>query len=67
MAKSRPSVQKRAQETAKVEKRRNKEGRKEKRQMEKDAARADLPPGVDPDIAGIVPGVQPARKDDFDG
>lgn len=65
MAKSRPSVQKRAQETAKMEKRRNKDGRKEQRLLEKEAARANHEPGVDPDIAGIVPGVQPPRNDDW--
>lgn len=59
MAKSRPSVQKRAKEAARIEKRRSKAQRQERRKTEKeerpDLAEAD----VDPDIAGIVPGPQP--------
>lgn len=64
MSKSRPSVQKRAQEAAKMEKRRSKEGRKEKRLADKETGRVAHEPGVDPDIAGIIPGVQPPRVDD---
>lgn len=58
MAKARPTVQKRAKEAAKVEKRREKEARRERRRAER-VDRGDLPGGVDPDIAGIVPGPQP--------
>ncbi|HJN72389.1 MAG TPA: hypothetical protein QGF58_00530 [Myxococcota bacterium] len=57
MAKSRPSVQKRRAEAAKLEKKQAKAARKAAR----DAAKADrtAEAGVDPDLEGIVGGPQP--------
>jgi hypothetical protein len=49
---------KRQKELAREEKRREKLEKKEKRKQEKETN--PLPEGVDPDIAGIVPGPQPA-------
>jgi hypothetical protein len=56
--KSRPTQNKRARERARQEKRQQKEARRldKSRRAERPAA-AD---GVDPDIAGIVPGPQPS-------
>ena len=54
---SRPTQAKRAREKALQEKRQQKAAR---RQDAKDKhGRSDLPDGVDPDIADIVPGPQP--------
>ncbi len=62
MAKSRPSVKKRINEARKIEKAQEKAARKAARL----AARADREEGttgVDPDLAGIVPGPQPIPDD----
>ncbi len=59
MAKTRPSVQKRAKEAARLEKKQVKAARQARRQAEKEETDVDLPEGVDPQIAGIVPGPQP--------
>lgn len=56
---------KRQKELSREEKRREKEERREQRKREK-AERPDAPDGVDPDIAGIVPGPQP-RDPELDG
>ena len=58
MHKSRPTQNKRARERARQEKQQQKAARR----LEAKAHRAntpDSPAGVDPDIAGIVPGPQP--------
>ena len=58
MHKSRPTQNKRARERARQEKQQQKAARR----LEAKAQRAntpDGPAGVDPDIAGIVPGPQP--------
>lgn len=56
MAKSRPSVQKRKMEAAKMEKKLAKEARKAAREAAKGAR--DGGEGIDPDLAGIVAGPQ---------
>ena len=48
---------KRQKELAREEKRKEKLEKKEKRKQDKDGQA--VPDGVDPDIAGIVPGPQP--------
>jgi len=57
MAKSRPSVQKRRNEATKMEKKQAKAARKAQREANREAR--DTADGVDPDIAGIIPGPQP--------
>lgn len=57
---SNPSVTKRQKERARAEKQREKAMKKQQRKYEKDRAPGEEnPPGVDPDIAHIVPGPQP--------
>jgi hypothetical protein len=55
---------KRARERQRAEKKAEKEERRKKRQSEK--AQGDAPAGVDPDIAHIVPGPQPAADDELE-
>ena len=59
-----PRSSKRQKELARAERQREKDERREQRRKEK-ADRPDLPDGVDPDIAGIVPGPQP-RPEEFE-
>ena len=62
MAKN-PTLQKRQREKA----RRSRQEEKDAVRKQRREARADRPPaepGVDPDIAGIVPGPQPLLNDD---
>ena len=56
------TFQKRQKERARLDKQRDKS---EKKQLRRDqpSARATCEPGVDPDIAGIVPGPQPIPED----
>jgi hypothetical protein len=54
---------KRQKELSREEKKREKAEKKEQRQKEKDGR--VLEDGVDPDIAGIVPGPQPLAIDEF--
>ncbi len=54
---------KRQKDRARVEKRRAKEAKRKQRRAEGAANRAAVEPGVDPDIAGIVPGPQPPADD----
>ncbi len=58
-----PSVNKRQKERVRQEHQKEKAERKRQRQEEK---RTTTPgtPGVDPDIAGIVPGPQPQIEDE---
>ena len=58
MAKSRPTVTKRIREKAKMEKRLRKAERKAQRAAEAAEEGLDAEDGVDPDLAGIVPGPQ---------
>lgn len=62
MANTRPSVQKRLNDVAKHDKREAKNARRAQQAAAK-AAAEPTPEGVDPDIAGIVPGPQPERTD----
>jgi hypothetical protein len=59
---SRQAADKRNKERARQQKQRDKAQTRIERQKEKDA-KGDLPPGEDPDIAGIVPGPQPPPAD----
>ncbi len=59
MAKTRPTVQKRKKELAKLEKRQAKAAKRAQRTADKDA-RPDHEEGVDPDLVGIVAGPQPS-------
>ncbi len=61
MAKTRPSVQKRKMEAAKMEKKLAKEARKAAREASRPE---DRPDGVDPDLAGIVAGPQERLYED---
>lgn len=54
----RPTLNKRMRERQRQQKIRDKEDRRRDRKRDKDR-KADAPDGVDPDIAGIVPGPQP--------
>jgi hypothetical protein len=53
-----PGALKRQKELARLEKQREKQAEREQRRKEK-KERSPGEPGVDPDIAGIVPGPQP--------
>lgn len=59
---SRQAADKRNKERARQQKQRDKAQVRQDRSKDKDA-KGDLPPGVDPDIAGIVPGPQPPAED----
>ena len=58
-----PSATKRQKELARKQKKREKAERKERRQQEKIEKLAEIEPGQDPDLAGIVPGPQPREED----
>lgn len=58
----RQGADKRNKERARQQKQRDKAVTRVDRQKEKDA-RVQAPPGVDPDIAGIIPGPQPVVED----
>ena len=64
MARNRPSVQKRNKELAKLEKKQAKAARKAARDSEKELGE-EVEAGIDPDLAGIVPGPQPPREDEL--
>jgi hypothetical protein len=57
-----PGATKRQKEAARRDHQRNKAARKEERRREADERRKNLPPGEDPDIAGITPGPQPLAE-----
>ena len=57
----RPGADKRDKERARQQKQRDKASDREDRKREK-AGRGDAPAGVDPDIAGIIPGPQPIQE-----
>jgi hypothetical protein len=58
-----PGATKRQKELARLERRREKEAKREQRKREKSEKQAPEAPGVDPDIAGIVPGPQPPLEE----
>jgi hypothetical protein len=59
-----PSVNKRQKERQRQEHQREKAERKKTRQEEKDK-RGPVAGGVDPDIAGIIPGPQPRPEEEL--
>lgn len=61
-ASGRPSFNKRQKEQARLEKQRRKEEKRAERDADR-ANRAPPEPGVDPDIAHIVPGPQPVAEE----
>jgi hypothetical protein len=58
------SVTKRNKEKLRQEKQRDKELRRRQRKEERGEKGDSATPGVDPDIAGIVPGPQPIPDED---
>jgi hypothetical protein len=59
---SNPTFQKRQKERARQEKQREKDAERKQRRDQK-TPRVAGEPGVDPDIAGIIPGPQPVVED----
>ncbi len=59
---SNPSINKRQKERQRQDKQREKEAKRQQRRAEK-AQRPESAEGVDPDIAGIVPGPQPPPEE----
>ncbi len=57
-----PSINKRLKERQRQERQREKAAKREQRKLQK-ADRPPAEPGVDPDIAHIVPGPQPIAED----
>ncbi|MEZ5318066.1 MAG: hypothetical protein R2752_11750 [Vicinamibacterales bacterium] len=67
MQKSRPTQNKRARERARQEKQKEKAARRQEAKARKAMGGPAVPDGVDPDIAGIVPGPQASPwGDEFD-
>ena len=58
-----PSVQKREKEKLRQERARDKESKRKERRLDK-GTREPGEEGIDPDIAGIVPGPQPIAEDE---
>jgi len=59
-----PGSTKRQKEAARRDKQRKKDEKREARKREKELlGEREVPPGVDPDIAGIVPGPQPKLEE----
>jgi len=59
----RPGADKRNKERARLQKQADKAAEKVSRKREKESNPAH-PPGVDPDIAGIIPGPQPVVEEE---
>ena len=59
---SNTTFQKRQKERARLDKQRDKDAKRKERRDEP-STRAVGEPGVDPDIAGIIPGPQPVLED----
>lgn len=57
---SNPSVNKRQKEKNRQDKQREKEAKRQQRKGDRGSSNAN-PSGVDPDIAGIIPGPQPPQ------
>ena len=60
---SNPTFQKRQKERARLDWQREKDAERKQRRDERATPRAAGEPGVDPDIAGIIPGPQPVVED----
>jgi hypothetical protein len=58
-----PSINKRQKERDRKDRQRDKEAKRRERRDDK-AKRPDGPEGVDPDIAGIIPGPQPLPEEE---
>ncbi len=58
-----PGATKRQKEASRREHQQKKAERKEQRKREKEDRDRSTPPGVDPDIAGIIPGPQPIPEE----
>jgi hypothetical protein len=56
------TFQKRQKERARIDRQREKDEMRKQRRVER-SERVASAPGVDPDIAGIVPGPQPVAED----
>jgi hypothetical protein len=54
---------KRQKERARQEKQRAKDAKRKQRRAEGPATNVEVEPGVDPDIAGIIPGPQPINEE----
>ena len=61
---SNPSVNKRQKERNRQDKQREKVAKRQERKTEKDQRPASAP-GIDPDIADIIPGPQPRIEEDY--
>ncbi len=59
-----PTGMKREKERQRKDRAKEKEAKRDVRKAEK-ADRPPRPEGEDPDLAGIVPGPQPVREDDY--
>jgi hypothetical protein len=59
---SNSTFQKRQKERARIDRQREKDEKRKQRRVER-SERVVNAPGVDPDIAGIVPGPQPVAED----
>lgn len=57
----RPGLEKRRKEASRQEHQKEKAAKKQQRKADKERRRDATDAGVDPDIAGIVPGPQPAE------
>jgi hypothetical protein len=60
---SNSTFQKRQKEKARIDRQREKEAKRKQRRDER-PERVASAPGVDPDIAGIIPGPQPIVEDE---
>ncbi len=58
-----PSVNKRQKERERKDRQRDKDAKRKERRDDKAANPVDRAAGVDPDIAGIVPGPQPIPEE----
>lgn len=61
-----PSINKRQKERSRQDRQREKEAKRQQRRQDK-AQRTPTESGVDPDIAGIVPGPQPLADENGPG
>ena len=57
-------MRKRALESARVEKKQGKAARRDRRREDR-SSRPPTEEGIDPDIAGIIPGPQPVVEDEW--
>lgn len=62
---TRSTFKKRQKEIARQQKQQDKAARRLQKKQERPEDGTLLPPGEDPDIAGIRPGPQPRQDDDF--